>query len=231
MAGARIPGPIGTTPHEDLSHIPMTGAIPYTIGQASMVRIPIPDTNGLAIELRSRGWVPAGGSKSTLFFQDITGKRHLRLDYGYNVQTKTIDYHWNQKGTYPDFGIADHSPAGSTGKAAYAAAKYFRYAGRVLVVAGIVIDGISIVQADKPFRRTIQVAAGWATAWAGCRLAGAGGAAIGSMASPLGTAVGGIAGCVLGGIGGYSAATALAGAVYDWAEGTVFRPLPEVSEP
>src|SRR4249920_3434111 len=60
--------------------VPMSGGIPYGIGQASVVRIPVPGTNGLCIELRPRGWVPQSGSTSTLFFQDATGKRHLRLD-------------------------------------------------------------------------------------------------------------------------------------------------------
>ncbi len=54
----------------DQSHeIPMSGGIPYAIGQASVVRIPIPGTDRLCIELRPRGHVPPGGSTSTLFFQ------------------------------------------------------------------------------------------------------------------------------------------------------------------
>ena len=55
---------------------PRSGGIPYAIGQASVVRIPVPGTDGLCIELRPRGRVPSGGSTSTLFFQDATGKRH-----------------------------------------------------------------------------------------------------------------------------------------------------------
>ena len=210
---------------------PLSGGIPYAIGQASIVRIPIPGTNGLCIELTPRGWTPKGGSTSTLFFQDATGNRHLRLDYGYNVKTKTIDYHWNQKGTVAQFGVPDHAPAGTTGEAAYNAAKYFRYAGRVLVVVGVAVDVVSIVQASKPMRRASQVVAGWAAAWAGCELVGAGGAALGTLASPLGTAIGGIGGCIIGGIGGYYGGSALGGEVYDWAENTFFTPLPEVEAP
>ena len=78
------------------------------------------------IELRPRGHVPKGGSTSTLFFQDPSGRRHLRLDYGHNVRTNTIDYHWNQKGTNANFGIADHTAVGRAGQTAYKAAKYFR---------------------------------------------------------------------------------------------------------
>jgi hypothetical protein len=203
---------------------PWSGGIPFAIGQATVVRIPVPGTNGLCIELRGRGWVPQGGSTSTLFFQDPTGKRHLRLDYGYNVRTRTIDYHWNQSGTHANFGIADHTPAGQAGEIAHQAARYFRYAGRVLIVVGVAGDVVSIVQASKPMRRASQVVTGWAAAWAGCEVVGAGGAALGTLASPLGTAVGGI-----GGIGGYYGGSALAGEVYDWAENTFFTPLPEVS--
>lgn len=209
--------------------VPLSGGIPYAVGQASVVRIPIPGTNGLCIELSPRGWVPQSGSTSTLFFQDATGKRHLRLDYGYNVKTRTVDYHWNQKGTFSEFGIPDHAPAGTAGEIAYGAVKYFRYAGRVLVVVGVAIDVVSIVQASKPLRRASQVVVGWAGAWAGCELIGGGGAALGTLASPLGTAIGGIGGCIIGGIGGYYGGSIAGGNVYDWAENTFFTPLPEVA--
>jgi len=233
-----VPSVAGTTAHRSsisthqaAADAPLSGGIPYAVGQASIVRIPVPGTNGLCIELRPRGWTPQGGSTSTLFFQDPTGKRHLRLDYGYNVKTRTIDYHWNQKGTHAQFGIPDHAPAGTAGEVAYNAAKYFRYAGRVLIVVGVAIDVVSIVQASKPMRRASQVVAGWAGAWAGCEVVGAGGAALGTLASPLGTAVGGIGGCIIGGIGGYYGGSAVAGEVYDWAENTFFTPLPEVAAP
>ncbi|HXT30767.1 MAG TPA: hypothetical protein VN716_15840 [Vicinamibacterales bacterium] len=220
-----------TAPTTAAADVPMSGGIPYAIGQASVVRIPVPGTNGLCIELRPRGWVPKSGSTSTLFFQDASGGRHLRLDYGYNVKTRTIDYHWNQKGTHADFGIADHSPAGTSGEVAYKAARYFRYAGRVLVVAGVAIDIVSIVRASNPIRRASQVVAGWAGAWAGCEVVGGGGAALGLLASPLGSAVGGIGGCIIGGIGGYYGGSLIGGEVYDWAESTFFTPLPEVDAP
>jgi hypothetical protein len=63
---------------------PITGKLPLAAGLGSVLRIPVPGTRGLAIELTPRGWTPKGGSTSALFFQDMTGKRHLRLDYGYN---------------------------------------------------------------------------------------------------------------------------------------------------
>ena len=225
-------GPVGSTSTQPpIGDVPMSGGVVYATGQASVVRIPVPGTNGLCIELRPRGRVPAGGSTSTLFFQDAAGQRNLRLDYGYNVKTRTIDYHWNQKGTFEAFGIADHTPAGQVGEAAYNVAKYFRYAGRVLVVVGVAIDVVSIVQASKPMRRASQVVTAWAGAWAGCEVVGAGGAAVGTLASPLGTAVGGVGGCIIGGIAGYFGGSVVGGVVYDWAENTFFTPLPEVDVP
>jgi hypothetical protein len=200
-------------------------------GLASVVRIPIPGTAGLCIELTPRGWTPAGGSTSTLFFQDVTGKRHLRLDYGYNVGTGSVNYHWNQAGTHRNFGIPDHAPVGRLGGAVYRGARYFRYAGRVLLVLGAAVDVVSIVRSDQPLRRASQVVAGWAAASMGCRLVGAGGAALGSLAGPFGTAAGGIGGCIAGGFGAYYGTSVAAGEVFDWAQGTSFVALPETPGP
>jgi hypothetical protein len=69
---------------------PVSGKVPYALGQASVVRIPVPSPGGLCIEFRPRGHVPASGSTSTLFIQDLAGKKQLRLDYGWNKTTNTI---------------------------------------------------------------------------------------------------------------------------------------------
>jgi hypothetical protein len=197
---------------------------------AAVVRIPVPGINGLFVELKPRGWTPKSGSTSTLFIQDVTGKRHLRLDFGYNVKTSKVDYHWNQKGTFGDFKIPNHEPAGASGEALYQGARYLRYGGRILLVAGAAIDLYSIVVAKKRWRQAAVVAAGWAGAWAGCKVVGAAGALGGSLIEPGGaTAVGGIAGCVVGGIGGYAGASWAAGHAYDWVEETFFEPLPAAS--
>lgn len=217
---------------EDANDAPTSGRIPYSIGQASAIRIPIPGTRGLCLELTPRGRIPVTGSTSTLFFQDAAGKRHLRLDYGFNPVTKTVDYHWNQKGTHQNFGLSGHSSAGTGGRAAYSAAKYFRYAGRVLLVAGVAMDAVSIVYASRPLRRASEVVAGWAGAWVGCKVVGAGGAAVGTAVTPgVGTAAGGFLGCIVGGFGGYLGGSSLGAEVFDWAEGTVFSPVPTVAGP
>lgn len=79
----------------------ISGSIAVGAGMPSVVRIPVPGTNGLHVELRprfprDRRWRPRGGSTSTLFIQDLTGRRQLRLDYGPNRSTGNIDFHWNQ---------------------------------------------------------------------------------------------------------------------------------------
>jgi hypothetical protein len=221
------------TSDEDLfSEEPQSGSIAVATGVASIVRIPVPGSHGLFIELSPRGYVPGSGSTSTLFVQDAIGNRHLRLDYGYNKATGKIDYHWNQKGTHAQFGIQDHTPAGRGGQALYKGAKYFRYGGRVLLVAGAAIDIYSIVVAKKRWRQVTKVAAGWAGAWAGCKVVGAGGATVGTFIEPAGgSAVGGFLGCIVGGIGGYAGFSWAAGEIYDEVEETFFEPVPETKAP
>jgi hypothetical protein len=216
------------------SDAPLSGAVPFLAGPgvASVTRIPIPGTNGLAVELSPRGFVPQSGSTSTVFIQDIAGKKHLRLDYGYNIRTQTIDYHWNQKGTFNTFGIADHTAVGTAGRVAYKAAKYLKYGGRVLLVVGIVSDAWSIVTSSKPLRQTAKVVGGWAGAWAGCEGGGALlGGTIGWIEPGGGNAVAGFVGCIGGGIGGYFVGSKAGGVVYDWAEDTFFTPLPAAEQP
>jgi hypothetical protein len=112
----------------------------------------------------------------------------------------------------------------------YKSAKYFRYVGRVLVVFGATVDTISIVKSSSPIRRASEVVSAWALAWAGCKSFGAGGAAIGTTLSPVGTAIGGIGGCIIGGYAGYHVGDMAGGAVYDWAQ-TVFTPVPQIPKP
>jgi hypothetical protein len=213
----------------DVVQAPLSGAVPAG-GLASVIRIPLPGPGNLAIELSPRNF--KGKSTSTLFIQDATGKRALRLDYGYNVKSKTVDYHWNQKGTFKDFGIADHTTVGRGGAALYEGARAFKYVGRTLLVVGAVVDLISIVQANNPLRRSTQVVSAWAMAWLTAEGAGELGAGIGTAIEPGGgTAVVGLVFAFGGGIAGYWAGEKAGAEVYDWAASTVFRRLPEVTAP
>ncbi len=216
---------------EEFSDKSSQGSVSTSVaGLASVVRIPVPGSNGLFVELKPRGFVPSSGSTSTLFVQDSTGKKHLRLDYGYNKSTGKIDYHWNQKGTHAKFGITDHQPAGKGGKALYKGAKYLRYGGKVLIVIGLAADTYSIVVAKKKVRQVIKVAAGWGGAWAGCKIVGGIGAAVGSVEPGGGTAVGGVAGCVVGAIGGAWGASWAAEIIYDTVEEIIYEELPIASD-
>jgi len=213
----------------------VSGSVPISFGSAgvvSVVRIPVPGTQNLFVELSPRGHVPKSGSTSTIFIQDPAGKRLLRLDYGWNKTTGTVDYHWNQKGTHAKFGITDHTTTGKGGRPLYHSAKYLRYGGRILLVVGVAADVYSIVEAKKRWRQVTRVVAGWGGAWAGCKILGAGGAAVGTAIEPGGgTAVVGLVGCVVGGIGGYAGASWAAGEIYDYVEETFFEELPETGVP
>ena len=63
--------------------VPLSGANPVGIGASTVVRIPVPGTDGLAIEFFPRNF--EGNSTSKLFIQQKAGKKHLRLDHHYNV--------------------------------------------------------------------------------------------------------------------------------------------------
>lgn len=149
----------------------------------------------------------------------------LRLDYGYNKSSGQVDYHWNQERTFADFGIADHTVAGSTGETLFKAAKVFKYGGRALLILGIAMDAYSIVVAKKRWRQVARVAAGWAGATAGAEYLGAWGAGFGSAEPGGGTAIGGIVGGIVGGFAGYAGASWAVGETYDWVEETYFAPI------
>lgn len=213
--------------------VPVSGSVPVAAGAGSVVRIPIPGTHNLAVELRPRDPHFKGNTSSTLFIQDVRGKKLLRLDYGRNPTTNnTVNYHWNQKSVHAQFGIADHTVVGRAGRAAYEAARAYRYGGGVLLVVGAAVDVVSVVQADQPLRRATQVVTAWALAWAGCKAVGYVGGGIGTAVEPgFGTAGGAFVGCVIGGYGGYRAGEALGDVVYQWAEHTRFTRLTEVALP
>lgn len=204
-------------------------AVAAGTGMSAVARIPIPGTDGLYLELKPRGkGIPKTGSTSTIFLQDIEGRRQLRLDYGRNPRTNKIDYHWNQDRVFKTFGIQDHTPVGEWEAALYKGAKWFRYGGRVLLLAGAAADIYSIAVARDRWRQAAKVASGWAGSWAGCEGVGALGAAGGSFVEPgVGTAVGGFAGCIVGGVGGYFGASWAAGHAYEWVKETYFEAIPE----
>jgi len=191
------------------------GSVYLGVGLPSVVRIPIPQHKGFFLELNPRGRPPKTGTTSTIFFHNITGKKHLRLDYGPIVKGGKDVYHWNTRRATERFGIADHTLASKGEKALYKGAKVYRYLGKTFVVVGAANDYISIVVAKNPVRQTAKVGGGWAGAWLGCQAVGAMGIQAGGWWGPPGMAVGGIVGCVIGGIGGYEAGSWAFGEAYD----------------
>jgi len=132
---------------------PATGSVPFATGVASVARIPIPGSNGLCLELRPRGPIPPAGSTSTVFFQDLTGHRQLRLDYHLIHETQTIDYHWNQQRTYATFGVSNHQPASLAAEHLYRFAKYFKWMGRTFLILGVALVAETNVRSTTPLRR------------------------------------------------------------------------------
>ena len=114
----------------------------------------------------------------------------------------------------------------------YNAAKAFRIGGDVFLVFGAVVDGVSILTADRPWRRGFQIVAAWEAAGIVAERFGSVGAMIGSAVEPGGgTMVGGLAGSVVGGFVGYLSGRTAAGVLYDWGAGTIFQPASEVPAP
>ncbi len=101
--------------------------------------------------------------------------------------------------------------------------KPVRIGGRVLLVAGVVLDTLelcSAIEADlndvdkklgkKTVSTTAQIGGRWAIGWAGAEAGSYGGAALGTMILPgIGTVVGGVIGGVVLGIAGAFAGDAL----------------------
>jgi len=209
----------------------MPGSAQVALGAARVVRIPIPGVQGMFLELTPRGWTPRGGTTSTLFIQTISGDRHLRLDYGYNMKTQTIDYHWNVRKAASIFGVSDHTAASAFDRALYRGAKYFNHAGAVMIALGAVADLNSIVVARRRWRQALRVSAGWLGAWQGCIHGGRLGATAGEIFSPAGMMAGGIVGCAAGAWCGEALSAAATGQVYDLAEELYYEPLPQVRPP
>jgi hypothetical protein len=209
----------------DIVQPPWNGAVPAG-GLAAVIRIAIPGYKNLAIELSPRNF--AGRSTSSLFFQDLSGKRVLRLDYQYNARTRTIDYHWTQGGTFENFGIADPTPAGAPGAALYRGARVFKYLGRAIAIVGAMGDFVSVVTASNPLRRSTQVITAWALAYAAAETTGPAGALRGTPFGPPGIPIGGIVFAIGGGSAGYTMGEIAGADVYDWGNAT-FQHLSEAA--
>jgi len=210
----------------------VSGTFPIGAGAGSIVRIPVPGPDNLVISLSTNDPAWKGRSSSSIFIQDPTGKKFVRLDFGKNKNfNDAVNYHWNQqKGLAARFGVTNHQPVGAAGKFLDKSARAYKVAGRTFLVLGVAIDGYSIYQASKPMQRATEVVTAWAGAWLGCKVVGAGGAAGGGalgtavpvIGNAVGAAGGGLIGCIVGGVGGYIAGEKVGRVVYQWADDTKF---------
>jgi hypothetical protein len=187
--------------------------VPIGIGAASSTRIPV--GGGLGLELSPRGFVPPGGSTSSAFIQDLSGKTHLRLDQGFNVKTNQSDIHFNQRGTFARFGIANHTLAGPGSRLLHHSANTLRVVGRPLLPIGIGLEAVSIATAENRPRAAVRGVSGLAGAFAGAKAGGAGGALLFSPSGP-GAIAGGLGGAILGGVGGYYGGSIAGESLFDF---------------
>jgi len=197
-------------------HVPVSGKIPFAVGQTSAVRIPVPGTRGLCLELSARGRVPGCGSASTLFVRHPAGHLQSRLDFAYNRRSRTIDFQWSQNAALPSFVSGGQAQPIVPWLVPHSPRKCYRYAGRALLVGGVVADTVSIVQASTPLRSASGTVREWCARW------------LGPSSTPGCTPLASALDCVIAALSGLTTPAELALQVYDWAESTLFTPLDEV---
>lgn len=139
----------------------------------------------------------------------------LRLDHGPNKQTgSTTNWHWNQRGALNSFDIPNHTVAKPWQSAFGRTMQYAKPLGRAAWVAGVAIDTFSLSSEISQSSQTgnwdntvvegSRIAGAWGGAFAGAKLVGTGGAALGTLICPgPGTAIGAAIGGLIGGAVGY----------------------------
>ncbi len=127
--------------------------------------------------------------------------------------TKDVNWHFNQKGTFSDFGIADHSVVGPGMEIFGNVSKGVKVVGKVALPVAVAVDAYSIYNSDNKPKEVSRVVGGWTGALAGGEV----GAAAGTMVFPgIGTAVGGFVGGIAGSVGGYFVGSSIGTSVYNF---------------
>jgi hypothetical protein len=116
------------------------------VAAARVVRIPVPGTPGMFIQIAPRGGAP----QARALFLQTAGDHNLRLNYEYQVKTQSVDYHWEAGKEATLSGFTDLKRA----------TKYFIHAGVMMVASGSVADIHSIVVA-RYRRQESRISAGW----------------------------------------------------------------------
>lgn len=152
--------------------------------------------------------LPPGGSSSVVFATlPNQPNKGIRLDYGYNKGTSSVNWHWNQKGSASNFLVTNHSTSGA--KLSGWALKSTKYAGRLLLVGGVIQSGSAIYSSEEPLQEAAHQASGWAGSFvggaAGAQAGAALGAAIGAPFMGIGAVPGAVVGGFVGGVAGGAA--------------------------
>ena len=197
-------------------------SIPIGIGMVGKIRASI--GRGYIWSTKSPSSYTKKSSSVIQVYKKTNSNSGFRLDAPHSTKTGLLDWHWNQKGVYSDFGISNHALASPVMKNFGKVAKLTKGVSRTLLPLGVATDAYSIYTAEDKIRETTKVSGGWAGALAGAKLGASGGAIAGAAAGvPFagvgagpGAAVGGFIGGIAGGIGGYISGSAATGAIYDY---------------
>lgn len=122
-----------------------SGRAPFAVGHSRYVRLPVPHTLDLWLELRPKTPVPACGAASSLLLRHAARCLELRLDFAYSKRTRSVDFHWCTEPKDPARGAG---PGFTPWLVPHAASRCFRQAGRVLTVTGVLADQVRLLRSD-----------------------------------------------------------------------------------
>lgn len=160
-----------------------------------------------SVSLRANN--PRPNSSSSIFWQNVSGKKHGRLDrhvvtlkggiqpYG-NVPRTHLNY---TSGT--GFFKYDHGLSPRGGTYLHYSAIFIRRSGGAMMALGAVTDAYSLATSSNKASEASRIAGGWAGAYYGAQYLGTQLAAYGASYGPYGIMAGGLAGSIGGGALGY----------------------------
>lgn len=146
--------------------------------------------------------LPKGGTTSVFQITAADNpNKGIRVDYGYNKTTKSVNWHWNQEGAHANFRITDHHTGIGAARLG-TAVDVIRRTGPYLAIVGVAISVKDIYSSPTPDYEAARQATGWAGALAGSGVGAKGGAAVGASIGGLFGGVGAAPGVVVGGFVG-----------------------------
>ena len=159
-------------------------------------------------------------TSALIIYKADNPKKLYRLDLGEihgGPNKGEYGWHHNQEGLREVVGVTNYTKAGPAASTAGRAIKVFKWGGRFMFVAGAVGSTLEVYYADDKARAAAREAAGWAGAWAGARAGRSLGARFLQRFGPWGIAIGTDGLGLVGGVGGYLAASNSADAIWELA--------------